>query len=51
MKVSWETLNEQHTLLRSVAGSSVEQMMPLTQQWEKFEMMLDSHQMMIKEQV
>uniref|UniRef100_A0A0K0DRW0 ALIX_LYPXL_bnd domain-containing protein n=1 Tax=Angiostrongylus cantonensis TaxID=6313 RepID=A0A0K0DRW0_ANGCA len=26
-------------------------MMPLTQQWEKFEMMLDSHQMMIKEQV
>ncbi|VDM55898.1 unnamed protein product [Angiostrongylus costaricensis] len=51
LKASWAILNEQHILLRSAAGSSVEQMMPLTQQWEKFEMMLDNHQMMIKEQV
>ncbi|KJH46845.1 hypothetical protein DICVIV_07082 [Dictyocaulus viviparus] len=51
LKISWAILNEQHTLLRSVAGSGVEQMTSLTNQWEKFETMLDSHQMMIKEQV
>ncbi|PIO67491.1 dynein heavy chain, region 2, partial [Teladorsagia circumcincta] len=51
LKASWAVLNEQHTLLRSVAGSGVEQMSSLTDQWEKFELMLDSHQMMIKEQV
>ncbi|PIO55588.1 hypothetical protein TELCIR_23024, partial [Teladorsagia circumcincta] len=51
LKASWAVLNEQHTLLRSVAGSGVEQMSSLTDQWEKFELMLDSHQMMIKEQL
>nr|CDJ93573.1 Dynein heavy chain and ATPase associated with various cellular activities domain containing protein [Haemonchus contortus] len=51
LKASWAVLNEQHTLLRSVAGSGVDQMSSLTDQWEKFELMLDSHQMMIKEQV
>ncbi|KAK5976753.1 hypothetical protein GCK32_019543 [Trichostrongylus colubriformis] len=51
LKASWAVLNEQHTLLRSVAGSGVDQMSSLTDQWEKFETMLDSHQMMIKEQV
>ncbi|VDM76119.1 unnamed protein product [Strongylus vulgaris] len=51
LKASWSVLNEQHTLLRSVAGSGVEQMGSLTQEWEKFELMLDTHQQMIKEQV
>ncbi|KAL6730872.1 hypothetical protein Aduo_001798 [Ancylostoma duodenale] len=51
LKSSWTVLNEQHTLLRSVAGSGVDQMTSLTQEWEKFELMLDSHQQMIKEQV
>ncbi|RCN33596.1 hypothetical protein ANCCAN_20575 [Ancylostoma caninum] len=51
LKSSWAVLNEQHTLLRSVAGSGVDQMTSLTQEWEKFELMLDSHQQMIKEQV
>ncbi|KHJ97218.1 hypothetical protein OESDEN_02812 [Oesophagostomum dentatum] len=51
LKASWAVLNEQHTLLRSVAGSGVDQMSSLTQEWEKFETMLDSHQQMIKEQV
>ncbi|WKX91874.1 hypothetical protein Q1695_010144 [Nippostrongylus brasiliensis] len=51
LKASWLVLNEQHTLLRSVAGSGVDQMTSVTDQWEKFEVMLDSHQMMIKEQV
>ncbi|CAJ0594203.1 unnamed protein product [Cylicocyclus nassatus] len=51
LKASWNVLNEQHTLLRSVAGSGVDQMNSLTQEWEKFELMLDTHQQMIKEQV
>ncbi|KAK6729947.1 hypothetical protein RB195_006787 [Necator americanus] len=51
LKTSWAVLNEQHILLRSVAGSGVDQMTSLTQEWEKFELMLDSHQQMIKEQV
>ncbi|KAK6049789.1 hypothetical protein COOONC_12706 [Cooperia oncophora] len=51
LKASWAVLNEQHMLLRSVAGSGVDQMSSVTDQWEKFEVMLDSHQLMIKEQV
>lgn len=51
MKNSLGIVEEQHALLRSVAGSSVEAAVNISQQWEKFEIMLDSHQMMIKEQV
>ncbi|CAI4230143.1 unnamed protein product [Auanema sp. JU1783] len=51
LKALWSTLEEQHTLLRSTAGSGVDQMTSLQNDWEKFEVMLDSHQMMIKDQV
>jgi dynein heavy chain 2 len=42
---------EKNRLLRSVAGGGVEQLNQTMQQWDKFELMLDSHQLMIKEQV
>lgn len=51
MKSSLGVVEEQHALLRSVAGSAVEAASNVSQQWEKFEIMLDSHQIMIKEQV
>lgn len=44
-------IEEKNLLLRSVGGSGAEQLPALMQQWEKFELMLDSHQLMIKEQV
>ncbi|CAD6190911.1 unnamed protein product [Caenorhabditis auriculariae] len=50
LKAEWKTMEEQHTLLRSVAGSGVEQMAQLEQMWERFDLMLDSHQLMIKDQ-
>jgi dynein heavy chain 2 len=34
-----------------VAGNGVELLAQTQQQWEKFDLMLDSHQLMIKEQV
>ena len=38
-------------LLRSVAGGGVEQLMELRTRWDKFEIMMESHQLMIKDQV
>ena len=38
-------------LLRSVAGGGVDQLGELRSQWDKFELMLESHQLMIQEQV
>lgn len=38
-------------LLRSVAGGGVEQLSELKTRWDKFEIMMESHQMMIKDQV
>ncbi len=37
-------------LLRSVAGGGVEQLSELKTRWDKFEIMIESHQMMIKDQ-
>jgi len=37
--------------MRSVAGGGVEQMGNLQARWDKFELMMQSHQMMVKEQV
>ena len=51
MKNSLATINDKNHLLRSIAGNGVEQLASVMQQWEKFEMMFDSHQLMIKEQV
>jgi len=38
-------------LLRSVAGGGVEQIGQLQARWDKFEMMMQSHELMVKEQV
>ena len=38
-------------LLRSVAGGGVEQLSELKTRWDKFEIMMESHQLMIKDQV
>jgi len=37
--------------MRSVAGGGVEQMGNLQARWDKFELMMQSHQLMVKEQV
>ncbi|VDD87207.1 unnamed protein product [Enterobius vermicularis] len=46
-----ETVQEKNSLLRSIAGSGNEQLPHVIQDWEKFELMFDSHQLMIKDQV
>ncbi|CAB3410628.1 unnamed protein product [Caenorhabditis bovis] len=51
LKEDWKIMEEQHTLLRSVAGTGVDQFDNLEQNWDRFELMLDSHQLMIKDQV
>lgn len=38
-------------LLRSVAGGGVEQIGQLQARWDKFELMMESHELMVKEQV
>ena len=38
-------------LLRSVAGGGMEAMTVMHQRWDKFELMMESHKLMIKEQV
>ena len=43
-----ETKNK---LLRGVAGGGVDQLSNLHGRWDKFELMMESHQLMIKEQV
>ena len=40
----------QNKLLRSVAGGGVE-VLKLQARWDKFELMMESHQLMVKEQV
>lgn len=51
LKPLFEKMEAKNKLLRSVAGTGVESLGQVQQQWEKFELMLDSHQLMIKEQV
>ncbi len=41
----------QNKLLRSVAGGGVEVLTQLQGRWDKFELMMESHQLMVKEQV
>ena len=47
----FESAESKNKLLRSVAGGGVEQLATLQARWDKFELMLQSHQLMIKEQV
>lgn len=51
MKRTLDLIEEKNVLLRSVGGSGAEQLPTVLKLWEKFELMLGSHQLMIKEQV
>lgn len=38
-------------LLRSTAGEAIEQISQLKARWDKFELIMESHELMVKEQV
>ena len=42
---------KKNKLLRSVAGGGMDELIQLRTRWDKFEIMMESHQMMIKDQV
>ncbi|KAJ8297986.1 LOW QUALITY PROTEIN: hypothetical protein KUTeg_024517 [Tegillarca granosa] len=47
----FEKADAKNKLLRSVAGGGVESLNQLQARWDKFELMMESHQLMVKEQV
>lgn len=47
----FEKAESKNKLLRSVAGGGVEQIGQLQARWDKFELMMESHELMVKEQV
>jgi len=47
----FDAADAKNKLMRSVAGGGVEQMTNLQARWDKFELMMESHQLMVKEQV
>lgn len=47
----FEKVESKNKLLRSVAGGGVEQIGQLQARWDKFELMMESHELMVKEQV
>lgn len=47
----FDKAESKNKLLRSVAGGGVEQISQLQARWDKFEMMMESHELMVKEQV
>ena len=47
----FESAEAKNKLMRTVAGGGVEQMSNLQVRWDKFEMMMESHEMMMKDQV
>lgn len=47
----FDTAESKNKLLRSVAGGGVDQLDTLKARWDKFELMMESHQLMVKEQV
>ena len=47
----FDSVEQKNKLLRTVAGGGVEQMGNLHSRWDKFEIMMESHQLMVKEQV
>ena len=42
---------QKNKLLRSVAGGGVDELPQLRTRWDKFEIMMESHQMMVRDQV
>ncbi|KAK7096855.1 hypothetical protein V1264_003902 [Littorina saxatilis] len=51
VKPLFEKAEAKNKLLRSVAGGGVESLSQLQARWDKFELMMESHQLMVKEQV
>nr|KAG5701774.1 hypothetical protein BaRGS_000764 [Batillaria attramentaria] len=51
IKPLFEKAEAKNKLLRSVAGGGVESLSQLQGRWDKFELMMESHQLMVKEQV
>ncbi|XP_058887125.1 cytoplasmic dynein 2 heavy chain 1-like [Acipenser ruthenus] len=47
----FQEAEDKNRLLRSVAGGGLEAISALRARWDKFELMMESHQLMIKEQV
>lgn len=47
----FDAADAKNRLMRSVAGGGMEQMSNLQARWDKFELMMESHQLMVKEQV
>ncbi len=47
----FDKAESKNKLLRSVAGGGVDQIGQLQARWDKFEMMMESHELMVKEQV
>ena len=51
MKPLFEKAEAKNKLLRTVAGGGVDSLNHLLARWDKFELMMESHQLMVKEQV
>ena len=51
VKPLFEQAEAKNKLLRSVAGGGVDSLNHLLARWDKFELMMESHQLMVKEQV
>ncbi|XP_012944204.1 cytoplasmic dynein 2 heavy chain 1 [Aplysia californica] len=51
VKPLFEKAESKNKLLRSVAGGGVDSLTQLQSRWDKFEIMMESHQLMVKEQV
>lgn len=47
----FQEAEDKNRLLRTVAGGGVETVSNLRAKWDKFELMMESHQLMIKDQV
>jgi len=51
IKPLFDKAESKNKLLRSVAGGGVDSINTLLARWDKFELMMESHQLMVKEQV
>lgn len=47
----FQEAEDKNRLLRTVAGGGLETISNLKAKWDKFELMMESHQLMIKDQV
>ncbi|XP_022103094.1 cytoplasmic dynein 2 heavy chain 1-like isoform X1 [Acanthaster planci] len=51
IKPLFEKVEGKNKLLRTVSGGGIEQLSQLHSRWDKFELMMESHELMVKEQV